>query len=1059
MKRLLFFFTLIFLFHSNYLNSQNELFFALDPSLSPDGQTIIFSYDGDLWSVDVKGGQALRITAMDGDETRPNISPDGKWLAFSGTQYGNKDIFIMPMGGGEIKQLTFHESFDDVDSWSWDSKNIFFTSNRYNRFSGFSVNINGNTPKRLFPHYFNNVHNLAEHPVSEDIYFNESWESKNFAHRKRYKGDYNPDIKSYNSNTKQFTQHTNYRGKDFGATIAQNGSLYFKSDEANEEYNLFTFENGSKKQLTKFETSIYWPKVSANGSKIVFRKDYQIFVYDVASNSTTQPQIKLNKNNTLARQQDFNVKGKITDFDVSPDNKKIALISRGELFISDIKGEFVKKVKTNASQAVGQAVWLKDNKTILFTQTVGGYYNLFTIGADKEGAEKQLTHDNQNNRQISFNSDRTQAVYLSGRNEVRIIDLETMASKTIARDELWAMYNPNPYFSPDDRYIMYNVYNDFEQDIMVYDTETSENRNISNTKITESDPFWSPDGKYIYFSSDLLNPGYPYGTNNAHIYRIALDKYGDPFKSDKIEDLFAEKEENDESSEEKDGEDEADEEKEPESETSKKEVQFNFDKLMDRIERISPSFGQQFSPFVIQDADKTIVLYASDHDEGKTFLWKTTIEPFKNNKTEKVHKDEINNYQIVSSDNKYYILLGGTIHTLKAADNKLEKIELSFKFRKRLSDEFYQMFYEAWAGFEENFYNEDFHGQDWQTLRDRYASFIPQINNRSNLRLILNDMLGELNTSHFGFRSNGKEEAIYYGSRTNATGIIFNTSNPFIVDRIITDSPADVKDVDIKEGDRLVSVNSIAVQSGINRESYFSSPSQDAEISLTFERNGEMIKSKIHTASYNAIKNLIYDEWQDRNQAYVDSKSNKQIAYVHMKNMGRGEFNKFKRDIVTEGEYKNGLILDLRYNTGGNVHDDVLRLLSQRPYLKWKYREGEFTQQSNFGPADRPIVLLINEQSLSDAEMTAHGFKHLKLGTVIGTETYRWIIFTSGKGLVDGSFYRLPSWGCYTLDGDNLEKTGVSPDIRIEKKFTDRMEGNYPQLDKAVEVILKELGN
>ena len=135
----------------------------------------------------------------------------------------------------------------------------------------------------------------------------------------------------------------------------------------------------------------------------------------------------------------------------------------------------------------------------------------------------------------------------------------------------------------------------------------------------------------------------------------------------------------------------------------------------------------------------------------------------------------------------------------------------------------------------------------------------------------------------------------------------------------------------------------------------------------------------------------------------------------------------------------------------------VLNFLSQRAYLKWKYREGQFTIQPNFNPADKPIVLLINEQSLSDAEMTAQGFKQLKLGKIIGTETYRWIIFTSGKGLVDGSFYRLPSWGCYTLDGKDLEKEGVSPDISIPQTFTDRLENKDPQLDTAIEEILKSL--
>jgi C-terminal processing protease CtpA/Prc len=154
---------------------------------------------------------------------------------------------------------------------------------------------------------------------------------------------------------------------------------------------------------------------------------------------------------------------------------------------------------------------------------------------------------------------------------------------------------------------------------------------------------------------------------------------------------------------------------------------------------------------------------------------------------------------------------------------------------------------------------------------------------------------------------------------------------------------------------------------------------------------------------------------------------------------------------------KEALIFDLRYNTGGNVHDDVLKFLSQRAYLKWKHREGRLTPQSNFTPNDKPIILLTNEQSLSDAEMTAEGFKALKLGKIVGNETYRWIIFTSGTGLVDGSNMRLPSWGCYGLDGRDLEMSGVKPDIKIINTFEDKMNGRDPQIERAVEEIMKSL--
>jgi C-terminal processing protease CtpA/Prc len=250
-------------------------------------------------------------------------------------------------------------------------------------------------------------------------------------------------------------------------------------------------------------------------------------------------------------------------------------------------------------------------------------------------------------------------------------------------------------------------------------------------------------------------------------------------------------------------------------------------------------------------------------------------------------------------------------------------------------------------------------------------------------------------------------------------------------------------------------VNNEQIDPAANRNEYFTLPSRDGEINLRFDRNGKSIDVRLHPEA--SLVNYFYDDWIDRNQARVDKESKGRIAYSCMKNMGDEELESFIIDMTRELNDKDGLILDLRYNTGGNVHDKVLQFLSQRSYLQWKYRQGSFTPQPNFAPSDKPIVLLINEQSLSDAEMTAQGFKALKLGTIIGNESYHWIIFTGGSQLVDGSFVRMPAWGCYTLDGKDLEHTGVAPDIKVINSFVDKMENRDPQIDRAVQEIMKQL--
>ena len=1041
---------------------QPASYFTAYPSLTPDGNTVIFSYEGDLWKADLKGQSAMRLTAMQGNETNPRVSPDGQWLAFSSNQFGNSDVYVMPMAGGEIKQLTYHESGDEVDSWSWDSKTIYFTSSRYNSFAAYNVPRTGGTPVRVFDNYFNTIHGVVPHPQTGELFFGNTWESYRFPQRKHYKGDYNPDIQSYNPKSKAYKQYTNWIGKDYGTTIDSKGNIYFISDEANGEYNLYTFVNGKKTALTQFTTSIKRPFVSADGRKVVFEKDYQLHVYDVVTKQTQKLSFGLARNNVLPKDQEFDIAGKIESADLSADGKKLVMVSRGELFVSDADGKFVRKIERNSGERVTEAKFLADNRTVIYTQTLGGYTNWYTVPADGTGKPKQLTTDKRSNRLLSMNKARTQGVYLSGRDEVRIIDLKSLASKTIAKDEIWGFQNSQPHFSPNSEYVAYTAHRNFEQDIFVYDVQGGKTINLTNTGVTESEPYWSPDGKYLYFTSSRTQPEYPYGSKDAHIYRMPLQKFDDAFRLDKFRDLFKEEKKPDAPAVTDKSKTKKDAAKKPLSEQPVPKAPavmvINTSDIMKRLERISPDFSSQNSPYVIQKGDKTLVYYLSAQNEGKPAVYRTTLENFESAKTEKLAGADIFGYDILNGGDKYYLLgSNGNLYKLNLDQNKIDKVELSYRFNRNLESEFKQMFDEAWAGLEENYYDGNFHGADWNKIHNVYAAYLPYINNRADLRLLLEDMLGELNSSHMGFNSSGMEERTNLRYRTMETGIVFDDNDPYRVMRVLNLSNADRTGVNLKAGDRLKAVNGVTVDEKQDRNYYFTKPSLDEEIELTFDRQGTAVTVKIHPEAAARFKTNLYDEWIDNNRKEVTQKSKNRIAYAHMKDMSTGALETFLEDMVDDAYKKDALILDLRYNTGGNVHDDVLKFLSQRPYLQWQYRGGERTPQPNFAPAAKPIILLVNEQTLSDGEMTAQGFKALGLGKIIGTETYRWIIFTSAKGLVDGSSYRIPAWGCYTLDGKDIEKEGVKPDIYIKTSFTDRVNNQDPQLDKAIEEIMKQL--
>lgn len=1024
---------------------QQSAYFLSSPCLTPDGQTVIFSFEGDLWTASVKDKQATRLTAMQGYETNPRVSPDGKWIAFTGRQYGNADVFVVPVNGGEVKQITWHSGNDEVTSWSWDSKFLYFNSGRVGQVAGFKVSAEGGTPVRVFGNYFFQYdHNLVEHPITGELFFNDTWESISQAQRKRYKGPFNPDIQSYNLKTKQYKKYTDWEGKDFAATIDKNGNIYFISDEANGEYNLYTIDNGKKKALTRFSSSIKTPMVNANGGKIVFEKDYQLWLYDVKSDKETKLDIAIIRNNILPQEKDFDVKSNISAFDVSPDGKKLAFVSRGEVFVSDIEGKFIKMINRGSAERAREIKWMSDNKTLLFNQTLEGYTNWYTIAADGTGTLKQLTSDKMNNRAITFNKKRDKAVYLSGRGEVRIMDLKTLQSKTVAKEEIWGFQYSDPGFSPNDEYLLFTAMRNFEQDIFIHNLKENKTINITNTGVTESDPFWSGDGKYIFFTSQRLKPSYPFGMANAKVYRLPLDKLDEPFRLDKFNELFKE--------EKKDTSKKAT----PAAAADTKPITIDLDRIMERLEQVSPSFGAQFIQYVYQKGEKTSVLYTSNHGEGRNALWITVIEPFEQNKTEKIAGTDLSfNFGTVEVSDKLYVLLNGNINKLNLDANKVDLINIGYTFRRNLSEEFSQMFEETWAQMEENYYDENFHGLNWKKTKEYYQRFIPYLNTRADLRVLLNDMLGELNSSHQGFNSFGTDETIALSNRTMETGIIFEEGDPYKVKYVVKRSAAEKRSIEIRSGDMLVKVNDETIDKNKDRNYYFTKPSLDNELELTFDRAGQMITVKIHPQS--TLFTNLYDEWIDNNQKRVDEKGKGRIAYGYMKNMGQFELDQFIIDMTQELNNKDALIFDLRYNTGGNVHDDVLKFLSQKAYLQWKYREGKLSPQSNFAPADKPIILLINEQSLSDAEMTAQGFKALKLGTIIGNGTYRWIIFTSGVGLVDGSSVRMPGWGCYSLDGKDLEMNGVQPDIQVINSFDDKLNGRDPQLDRAIEEILKKL--
>ena len=1033
------------------------LHFPYNPSLSPNGETIYFSYDGDIFNVPSKGGLAMRLVSLGGTESNPKVSPCGKYIAFASDIQGNNDVYIVPVAGGDVKRLTWHEGNDVPSGWSKDSKYVYFETDRANGKTTYKVSVDGATPVRLLDGYFNTIVNVAENPVTGEFYFNESNESRSFPTRKHYVGDHNPNVKSWNPANGEYRELTSYEGKDAWPMADKNGNLYYVTDRFNRESNIAKHNPaGDPVQLTSFGQSVQYPSVSFNGNAMVFILEYKIHYLDLATGKVVVPQIAVADNNVDIERQVKDVAPSTVA--VSPDGKKFALSLRGLLYVSDAEGKYQHKLPTPEFERVDEIVWGKDNNTIYYTRTDKGFTALYSIKADGSAAEKLLCKAECNIKNLEMSHKKDKIAFVQGNKSIMCINLSDGKVGKLADAEFWSFNRYTLNFSFDDSHLAFEAMNLFERDIYLYSFKDKQLHNLTNSACSEGAPVFSPCGKYLFLGANLQGSTFPRGGGAQSVYRLPLMDYNTkPFKSDIYDKLFEAPANDAEVEKEavkgkkggKKGKDAAPQASEKKSPVAP-EVKVDYNDVFRRMEKMDFKGGRSLYTFKSKEKEWLIV----SGWEGVQAL--ELSDPYAEVKTIK----DLKRGMLINSDKDLFAVSGADIYKVDLNSGRATKVATIKKsVEKNLKDEFGQMFYEAWGLMDQNFYDVNFHGADWKAKRDYYASFLPYVRSRANLSTLFNDMLGELNSSHLGFRSapglehRAPQTRIYSAE----TGIIWDNGNPYMVERTIVGSPAHNVDTDVRKGDVLVAVNGERVSAGANRESYLVSSVQEPEVKFTFSRGGKEFDVKIHTLSYGALKNLLYTEWESINRARVDKLGNGRIGYTHMRAMSAGDLENFLVDMHTRMVGKEALILDLRYNNGGNVHKEVLDFLTHKAHFNWAFRDNKTNAHPNVTLGDIPVVALVNERSLSDAEVTSNGIKTLGLATIVGTETYRWIIFTSGATLIDGTSLRLPAWGCYSLDGKDLEVTGVKPDIYVKNTAKDRNDGKDPQLVRGIEEILRQL--
>ena len=705
--------------------------FASHPSLSPDGKTIYFSYDGDIYSVSAQGGQATAVITMKGVQDYPIVSPDGKWLAFSSDIQGNNDVYAVQLSGGQAVQLTFHEAPDVPVSWSADSDFIHFESTRASaRKTTFKVAVKGGTPQLMFEGFFNTVVNVVENPKTGEYLFNESMESISFPTRKRYVGDHNPNIKCWNPRNKSYSELTDYIGKDQWPMVDKNGNIYYVSDELNKESNIVKYVKGGKPaQLTSFDKSVQYPSIAFGGSSIVFLKDYEINILDLSSGKVTVPRISIASGDVEVRRS-FSEQSP-TAADVSPDGKKFALVIRGGLYLTDPKCKFLEKLPTPTDERVSEVKWGNDSKTIYYTRTNRGWTNLYKIAADGSGEETVVFLSQNNVKNLVKNHKSDKIAFIDGSKSVMVHDIASGSTSRIAEAEFWSFQGYNMSFSSDDSYLAFDAMHMFEKDIFLYNFKDGSLRNFTNSASVEQNAIFSPDGKYMYLLANPTSSSFPKGTR-ASLYKLPLQKYDTPFKSEVVDDLFKDK---------KDA---------PKKDST---VVIDFKNIHERLTRVERD-GTQSGLYLYSTKGKDYLLYRSSSTGPGGVYCLEISDPEAKPKQVK----DLTGGSFFSCKDALYCLGNGAIFKVDVNSASAQKTTVNKDVEVILEDEFRQMFYEAWAVMEQNYYDVNFHGTDWYADRDYYASFLPYVRTRANLRTLMADLLGELNSSHQGFTSSGSEE-------------------------------------------------------------------------------------------------------------------------------------------------------------------------------------------------------------------------------------------------------------------------------------------------------------
>jgi len=1049
------------------------------PSISPDGKTVAFNYMGDIYKVDAKGGEAIRLTSNPAYDYNAIWSPDGKQLAFASERNGNFDIFLMSINGGTPKRLTTNSAKEIPTSFTPDGKSVLFTAAIADNYKNamfpkgyltelYAVSVEGGRPQQILTTPAEDARYNKE--MTQLVYTDKKAGENTW--RKHHTSSVARDIRKFDVKTGKHNFLSTFEGEDRQPVYNNDESAIYYLSEKSGSFNIWKMDaNGgtNKTQITKYSKNpVRFLSVSANNT-LCFGFRGEIYT-QTGNNEAKKLDVSIRIDHTAYQNEFLKKSSGATEMSVSPDGKEVAFIVRGEVFVTSVEYATTKRI-TNTPEQERSVSFSPDGKSLIYASERNGSWNLYRTRIKNE-TEIDFTHSTLlEEDEILANTDETfrpvfspdgkEVAYLANRTELQVINLKSKKIRTILEGKWNYSYTDEDlYFewSPDGKWFLmdYNAKTRWpNSDIGLIDAQGNKTvTDLTNSGYIDGNAKWVMGGKAMIWFSDRfgMRNHASWGSQNDVFAMFFTQEAFDKFNMSKEEAELQEaldKEKN-----EADKKDDKKDKKKKKDEKKLKDIEIDLNNYEDRVTRLTINSSNLSDAVMTPKGDK--LYYLSKFEDGYD-LW---MHDFKEDETKKVLKLSGSSSDMsITKDGKYIFLRSGSrLMRIATAGNKRKNISYQAEMNLNEDAEREYLFEHAWRQTKEKFYRVDMHGVDWDAYKLEYKRFLPYINNSYDFAELLSELLGELNASHTGA---GAWTRYPNGDKTANLGVFFDDNykgKGLRIAEIVDKSPLKkakskatiaciiekIDGVEITEGmDYYPLLNH---KSGKNTLLSFYNPT-------TKKRWDEVVKP----ISKRKFDNLLYERWIKQRRAETELVSNGRIGYVHIKGMNDNSFRTLYSEVM--GRYNNmeAIVIDTRYNGGGHMHEDIEVLFSGKKYLTQLPRGQKIGEQ----PRKRwkkPSIMLVSEGNYSNAHGTPWVYKTMGLGKLVGAPVAGTMTSVWWESLMNGNMYfGIPQIGYMDSEGDFLENKQLEPDYKVLYDYDVVSQGKDQQLRKAVDILLQEL--